>query len=394
MHFFFSGSNMDTEVDVTIAHFLTDYVANYSDTLFFLLDGEGTVVRTNHSVEKTIGRDVAGEPFTGLLVDFTGSFVLNDVVGDGSQRYQLTLGTSRQSPYSFWFRFYRSEDIVVVLGESDQHVDTAMRENLVQMNREFSNLSRELQKKTIELEKLNALKNHFIGTAAHDLRNPVGAIHSLARALLEDISGTLQPDHAEILELIGSASGSVLMLLDDLLSIAQIEAGKLDLRLKEEDIVDFIKYTIRVNSILAVNRGITIRLECLEEIPPVAFDRARIEQVMNNLLSNAIKYSAAQSEIVVSVFQNGDDVTVTVRDTGPGIKEEERDRLFKPFSRLSTPVPEGQSSTGLGLSIAHSIVLSHRGKIGVDSTVGEGSSFYFSLPLVHDRDREDSSASS
>ncbi|MFP4153273.1 MAG: sensor histidine kinase [Alkalispirochaeta sp.] len=360
---------------------VTNYLQNHSGILCFSLNREGVVVDTNRFARDFIGAEVKGRRFDELLVDFAGRFSLSEAVRDPDEAWQLTIASGRGWPHSFHTHFYDNDDTIEAFAESDQRYDALLQENLIQMNTEFSNLSRELQKKTAELEKLNELKNRFIGTAAHDLRNPIGAIRNLAEVLLEDISGSLDPEHAEILTMIGTASGSVLTLLDDLLTIARIESGKLELKLEPHDIVEFARESIRMNRIFATKRDVTVRLERFEEIPSVLFDRSKIEQVMNNLLSNAIKYSPSGGVVVVSVFRSGDHVTVSVCDEGPGIPKEEQGRLFKPFSRTSVPVPTGESSTGLGLAIARNIIIGHLGEIGIADSTGTGSEFYFSLPL-------------
>lgn len=393
-----------------ILHILGRYVFDHAGFLCLVLDREGVVVESNCYARETIGIDPVGKPFASLLVDFSGEFDLSNAL-TGREEQLLHVTTADGSPQSYSFTFLEEEArpaqgagpaqeprleqearpaqdrLILVCGETNYRETVMLQQNLLELNRQFSNMSRELQKKTAELEKLNRLKNEFIGTAAHDLRNPIGAIKNLSSVLLEDPEGSLKPEHGEVLTMIKSSSEFILSLLDDLLSIAKIEAGKLNLDIKPDDLVDFVTQNIRINRIFADKKNIGINLNLLEGCPPVPFDRLKMEQVMNNLLSNAIKYSPAGAAIEVSLFLSGDHATVSVRDRGPGIPPKERDKLFKAFSRTSVRAPAGESSTGLGLAIARNIVVGHLGEIGMKSAEGGGSLFYFSLPLVsHVRD--------
>jgi len=358
------------------------YLQHHADIFFVSLDEDGVVRNVNRFARDFFGEDIAGRPFTDLLVDLSGRFSLSKAVQDPDKEWRVDISSARGQPHTFNVHVYPQKDGIAVFGESDQRSGVLLQENLLELNAEFSNLSRELQKKTAELEKLNELKNRFIGTAAHDLRNPIGAIRNLAEILLEDISGSLDPDHAELLSMIGTSSESVLTLLNDLLTIAHIESGKLELNLEPQDIVEFVKESIRMNRVFATKRSITVRFDRFEDLPHVVLDKSKIGQVMNNLLSNAIKYSPVGGEVVLSVLRSGDYVTVSVQDNGPGIPAAERERLFKPFSRTTNPVPDGESSTGLGLAIARNIIAGHLGEIDVTSSAGAGSTFFFSLPLV------------
>lgn len=361
-------------------HTLRKYVFDHSTFLCLVLDRQGVVLEANRYTGEVLGRDTVGAPFASLLVDFSGEFDLARASARETPQL-LHLTTADGSPRSYSFVFLEQDNHILVCGETNFRETEMLQQNLLELNRQFSNMSRELQKKTAELERLNELKNEFIGTAAHDLRNPIGAIRNLSSVLLESNDGSLNERNAEVLRMIESSSDFILSLLDDLLSIAKIEAGKLNLEIKPGDLGDFVTQNVRINRIFADKKNVRIRMNLLEECPPVPFDRLKMEQVMNNLLSNAIKYSPTGGEVEVSLFLGGDFATVSVRDQGPGIPPEERDKLFKPFSRTSVRVPAGESSTGLGLAIARNIVVGHLGEIGMKSGEGGGSLFYFSLPL-------------
>lgn len=173
----------------------------------------------------------------------------------------------------------------------------------------------------------------------------------------------------------------MLNLLDELLDIVKIESGRLQLNYETMDTDAFLRNIFETNGIIAAQKQIRIDLEIPETLPDVECDPNKIEQVLNNLISNAIKYSYPQTGISVKAVASDDEMLISVTDQGQGIPEEELDSLFKPFSGLSSKGTAGEKSTGLGLSIAKSIIEGHKGRIWVESKPGEGSTFHFSLPL-------------
>ncbi len=366
--------------DVDTDTLLAGYLREDAPVFYLALDETGIVLDSSRYAEETIGRSLQGEPIGKILGDFF-KFSPKDLCDDDADPTLVNVTDAGGNIRTVYFRFVRHRDRIIAMGKRNIHETDNLEDQLMELNAQFSSMSRELQKKTVELEKLNELKNEFIGTAAHDLRNPIGAIRNLSNVLLTESSGSLRSEQAEILRMIETSSNFILALLDDLLSIARIEAGKLNLNLQEQDITTFIQDNIKINRIFALNKNVTIRYSRYEKLPPVPFDRLKIEQVMNNLVSNAIKYSPSGGEVVISSFRTGNAVTVTVSDEGPGIPDKDRARLFKPFSRTSVRTPDGEQSTGLGLAIAKNIVVGHLGEIGLQSNGGPGATFYFTLPL-------------
>jgi signal transduction histidine kinase len=217
--------------------------------------------------------------------------------------------------------------------------------------------------------------------AAHDLRHPLGIISACSELLLEEAAGSLSEQHLQFLEFIQTSSSFMFSLLTDLLDIAKIEAGKLDLDIQPTDLVALIQRVVSLSQMLADRKGIQIRVLDSEPLRLVSLDAVKMEQVLNNLISNAVKFSASGTIVTIQVRPCGDRVTVSVSDQGPGIPKQEQAKLFQPFSKISVHAPDGQESTGLGLAIVRKIVLGHQGEIGVDSEVGRGSTFHFSVPF-------------
>jgi signal transduction histidine kinase len=257
----------------------------------------------------------------------------------------------------------------------------AYYEELSRLNNDLVNMQRELSKKNRELDELNKLKNQFLGIAAHDLRNPLGIIMSFSDFLLEDLETELSADQKMMLHTIQNSSEFMHRLLEDLLDITAIESGKLNLELQQTDLVGLIQSNINLNAVLAIKKNISIVLEIDEAIPTINVDSNKIEQVLNNLISNAIKYSNSGTSILVKISKNENEICVSVTDQGLGIPSAEIEKLFKPFQKTSVRATGGEKSTGLGLSIVRNIVHGHGGKVLVESEIGVGSTFSFTIPV-------------
>ncbi|RQD66763.1 PAS domain-containing sensor histidine kinase [Desulfonatronovibrio magnus] len=369
----------------TCSHSLSRYLYQDASVILILMDSKGTIIEANRYAREIINHDILGKNITDFLVDFSNSIALSDLIDQNDDAHMLNVTSSSGLPQTFYFKFLQHDENILAIGELNHVEVESLRKNLMSLNNEFSNLNRELHKKNAELVKLNDLKNHFLGMAAHDLRNPIGAIQNLSEFLLEEAASNLTSEHLKFISVINTSSRFMLSLLDQLLDIARIEAGKLDLDIQPTDLLNLIKTCVELNRVLADKKGIKIQFHHYEAFPEIKLDAMKIEQVMHNLLSNAIKFSQPGTRVYVSAFLSDDHVTVSVKDEGPGIPREDLDKLYKPFSRTSVQVPAGEKSTGLGLAIVHKIILGHSGKIWVDSKVGEGSVFSFSIPLKHSK---------
>ena len=240
---------------------------------------------------------------------------------------------------------------------------------------------RELHERIEELQGLNHIKDEFVGMAAHDLRSPLAVVEMYASFILEDPRSCLTTKEREFLRVIKNQGRFMFNLINDLLDVSRIESGNLDLKVRSGDLVEFVRRNVDLNGALSARRGIAIEVEV---VPPesivLSFDPNRIEQVLNNLIGNAVKFSPDGSRVKVRICREGDFARISVIDNGPGIPAEDLPSLFRPFYRGSAPSPAGERSTGLGLPIARRLVEGHGGVIGVDSTVGRGSTFWFTLP--------------
>jgi signal transduction histidine kinase len=263
--------------------------------------------------------------------------------------------------------------------------DSELYNELARLNNELVTAQRELIKRNIELERLNELKNEFIGVAAHDLRNPLQVIQGFSVMLLNKRFGELNTEQQQFVQVIRRNSDFMVKLITDLLYISKIDAGKLKLELKETDLIGLLERNIELNGLLLEQKQIRISLFAENDFPGVLVDAAKIEQVLNNLIGNAGKFSAPNTVIEVRAMKSDTEVIISVRDEGQGIPPDELNRLFIPFENLSVKSTGGEQSTGLGLAIVKRVVEGHGGKIWVQSEVGVGSTFSFSLPLTESR---------
>jgi len=232
-----------------------------------------------------------------------------------------------------------------------------------------------------QLSKANAAKDRFLGMCAHDLRNPLSSIRGLAELLGENAIGDITEEQREIVQTIHGASQSMLQLVNELLDVATIEAGHLKLDRAPTSVFEIVERSVHLSNMEAGKKNTRVDLRETKEDPMVDVDRNKMRQVVDNLISNAVKYSPKGSVITVTVFSDGKTAGFSVQDNGPGIPEDERDKLFKDYGRLSTTPTGGEKATGLGLAICRKIVEAHAGTIGVKNVPGHGAEFFVTLPL-------------
>lgn len=291
----------------------------------------------------------------------------------------------------------RSEEIRDERGEAIRSLGTvldltelaAAQEELRALNASLEERVRErtaeLEASHAELARMNEQKNRLLGMAAHDLRNPLTAVQAFAELLEANTLGPLAPRQREVVGRIRAASGHMLTLVNDLLDLSKIEAGRLELRRVPQDLVAVTREAVATCQLLASPKRITIELVADDAIPSVSLDRTRIDQVLSNLIGNAVKFSYPGSSVEVSVQRRDAEAQLCVRDRGRGIAPARVSSLFRAFSTDGAPGTGGERSTGLGLAIARRMVEAHGGRIWVTSEPGAGSCFYVALPIDDDR---------
>jgi signal transduction histidine kinase len=218
-----------------------------------------------------------------------------------------------------------------------------------------------------QLNKADAAKNRFLGMAAHDLRNPLASIRALSEFLQDGTVGPISAEQLDLIKTIHTASQQMLDLVNELLDVATIESGEMKMTLEPHNLAEIIDKSVYLTNIEAEKKKTRITFE--NALPPilVKLDAGKMKQVIDNLLSNAVKYSPPGSHITVHLAADDNGCGFAVRDQGPGIPDNERDKLFKDFGRLSARPTGGEKSVGLGLAICRKIVEAHGGTITAEN---------------------------
>jgi signal transduction histidine kinase len=239
----------------------------------------------------------------------------------------------------------------------------------------------ELEQQNRSVHEANRLKTEFVSMVSHELRTPLASIQGYVELLLER-AGASDGDRRECLTLVKGNADRLLGLIDDLLDLSRIEAGRIDVRRAPVELAPLLEGAARSLLPLIEARQQRLEVEAVEGLPPVWADPDRVTQILTNLVSNANKYTPAGGRITVAARRDGDSVRVEVRDTGIGLTPEEQAQLFTRFFRARRCGAEPAVGTGLGLVITRLLVELHGGQITVTSAPGEGSTFGFSLPVA------------
>ncbi len=232
----------------------------------------------------------------------------------------------------------------------------------------------------LEAEEANFLKSQFLANMSHELRTPLNAIINFAYLMSLGVDGPLTAEQQDMLNRVGDSGRHLLGLINDILDLAKIESGRIDLFLEKVYLPEVIHGVMSTAVGLTRGKSITLHTAVPDDLPLVQADRTRVRQVLLNLVSNAAKFTE-DGDITVRAFSDGDQwVTVSVTDTGIGIRPEDIPRAFSEFVQLDGHMARRTGGTGLGLPIAKKFVEMHGGQIWVESEPGKGSTFYFTLP--------------
>lgn len=233
-----------------------------------------------------------------------------------------------------------------------------------------------------ELRKLERVRRDFVANVSHELRTPLTAIQGFAETLLAGAIDDPQ-NRTRFLEIILEHSRRLARLTEDLLMLSKMDAERLELEIRSLSVEQLMESCLETSQHRAVEKNLQVLLEPPPNLPEVAGDRRRLAEVLQNLLDNAIQYTPARGKITLSAEVKGNEVIVTVSDTGIGIPRADQPRIFERFYRVDVARSREAGGTGLGLSIAKHLVEVHGGRLWVESEVGKGSSFHFSVPIFN-----------
>jgi two-component system phosphate regulon sensor histidine kinase PhoR len=231
-----------------------------------------------------------------------------------------------------------------------------------------------------ELRRLERVRRDFVANVSHEFRTPLTAIQGFAETLLAGAMDDPQ-NRERFLEIIVEHSRRLARLTEDLLKLSKMDADRLELEIRRVSVSQLIESCIETTQHRAAEKEIAISVKPINGVPDIAGDRRRLAEVLQNLLDNALQYTLSRGEIIVSAEARDSEVVFTVADTGIGIPKADQSRIFERFYRVDAARSRELGGTGLGLSIAKHIVEVHAGRIWVDSEVGRGSQFHFTVPI-------------
>ncbi|HEX6268628.1 MAG TPA: GAF domain-containing protein [Anaerolineales bacterium] len=248
--------------------------------------------------------------------------------------------------------------------------------------------SYELSQQAIrELREVDQMKSQFLANMSHELRTPLNSIIGFSRVILKGIDGPVTDMQQQDLTAIYNSGQHLLGLINDVLDLARIEAGKMELNFEEVQLSDLVTSVMSTAKGLVKEKQIQLQQRIPADMPTVRGDTMRVRQVLLNLISNASKFTDEGSITVETQVQRSPtgkmEALINVTDTGPGISREDQKKLFQAFSQVDGSATRKSGGSGLGLSICANLVQLHGGRIGVRSDAGKGSTFYFTIPLFH-----------
>jgi signal transduction histidine kinase/DNA-binding response OmpR family regulator len=239
---------------------------------------------------------------------------------------------------------------------------------------------RELEVKTAELEVASRHKTEFLASMSHELRTPLNAVIGFSDVLLDRMFGALNERQEEYVRDIRDSGHHLLELINEILDLSKIEAGRMELELGAVSLGELLHHGVAMVRERAERHGISLDLDVASELGSVGGDELKLKQVVLNLLSNAVKFTPDGGSVSVTARLAGDEVQVSVADTGIGIAEEDRERIFQAFQRGNRAARSSAEGTGLGLTLSRRIVDMHGGRLWMESELGVGSTFSFAIP--------------
>jgi signal transduction histidine kinase len=276
-------------------------------------------------------------------------------------------------------------------GRFDTRVDATANDEVGRLALSFNTMAAQLEdytksleakvaEKTAELERANRHKSEFLANMSHELRTPLNAVIGFSDVLKEQYFGPLNEKQTEYVKDINSSGQHLLSLITDILDLSKIEAGKMELDAAAFDVGASIESALTLVRERALKHGLTLSADVASDVGVVVADERKVKQVLINLLSNAVKFSYPGGWVRVSARRDEMGVTVSVADSGIGIAAEDQGAVFEEFQQLHASGGAKHEGTGLGLALARRFVELHGGRIWVESEIGKGATFSFTLP--------------
>ena len=236
----------------------------------------------------------------------------------------------------------------------------------------------------IEAETASRTKSEFLANMSHELRTPLNSIIGFSDVMFDGLTGELGPKQKNYMKHISDSGHHLLNLINDILDISKVEAGKMELHIDMLNMKTVIDDIVAMTQTLTSRKNISVNVDVQENMPTLRADRSKIKQIMYNLMGNAIKFTDDGGKITILTKVKGKKILVSIIDNGIGISTEDQKKLFKPFSQIDSSISRSYQGTGLGLALVKELIELHGGNIRVESEVGKGSNFTFELPIGDD----------
>ena len=278
----------------------------------------------------------------------------------------------------------QNRDLVQILSELEEK-----REQLEQVNRRLEESNHELNEANEKLRELSDMKEEFLALTTHDLRSPLTVISGVINFFTSGRLGDMTPEQKNMVAMMERNTQSLIELVNDLLDASKLESGTLRLEVAAVELGPLVAELRETMLPMAKEKEIALEEHVAADLPAVSADRAKLRRVLVNLLSNAVKFTPTGGRIDVNAERDGDRaVRVSVTDTGVGIPPEDLARLFDKFEQARSRATRSEKGTGLGLYITRQLVELHGGHINVESEVGQGSTFSFTIPTTEKSDED------
>ncbi len=339
----------------------TETIIDNLNEAIVVSDEAGMVIWINEQAEKLFGlkrSDMLGFPLSEIQpVNFHQDALLSDEGAGGSQLFNFSAQIDDKTRY-----FHKEE--VQVGGLGDHEGQTSAGRVII-----FYDIT--------DFRELDMAKTNFMATLSHQFKTPISAMNISLNLLRNPKVGELNEEQQALLETLQGQNERLLNMVNELLDLGQIESGKIRLRKEEISASELVNHSLSVIRSILQSRSLEVDRQIEPGLPEVEVDLEKVTWVLNNLLTNAARYSPEKGKITVRVEREDGYLRFSVSDQGPGIEEDIQSRIFEKYQRSKFDKTKG---TGLGLAIAREIIEGHRGKIGVSSTPGQGSTFYFTIP--------------
>jgi signal transduction histidine kinase len=268
----------------------------------------------------------------------------------------------------------------IASGDFSGHVDVPNRDELGALATNINQMNDQLGRVYKELESASRHKSEFLANMSHELRTPLNAIIGFSEVLREEMSGPLNVSQRQYVEDVLEAGQHLLSLINDILDLAKVEAGRMELALADVSILDALESGVTMHQARASRNEITLNLSIDPDVGAVRADERKVRQVVFNLLSNAVKFTPSGGRVDVSARRHDGVVEIAIADTGVGISPADQERIFEEFRQAGDPGTASPEGTGLGLTLSKRFVELHGGRLWVQSEPGAGTTFRFTLP--------------